>query len=420
MLSSIGKIRLTLVIVASISLGTSFVSLWYASNMAQKIQVMAQKDAKLAQLAEDMSIKMLEARREEKNFVIYIDSTFIRKNKQAMEQIRADVDEARGISLEHSAEFDSLELFVAIYSGKIDLLVKVLQEDPKALRALQKQMAAYEKQLRQIAKEGGESGLDSLPSWMSDLNISIFSAATRLSAEQARLFAELSETSSLILKLTQGIATSARESLASHGSEGVRYAVKAQRNTVTIFIITGILLIYLVFYLPSHVFLPFRRIIRALHRMEKGEIRAAFPGSERHDEVGELSRAFTNAVDKLRLYDQLKTKKIVESERRLHRLLEELQEAVLLFSSDLTLSFANTEARRAFSLSEDAFGRNIRELAQAWDVLGVHLENIETSGRVEFTMTVSKDHPALMKRRVAIVPSLGGDGRVETIFVVAI
>jgi len=416
MLSSKGKIRLTLVIVASISLGTSFVSLLYTSNMAQKIQEMAHRDAKMAQLAEDMSIRMLEARREEKNFVIYLDSTYIRNNKRAMEQISTDIGEARGISLEYSAELDSLELFAARYNSNIDFLVKILQEDPKTLRVLQRQMMTYEEQLKDLAKEE-ELRVDSLPSWMSDLNVSLLSAATRLSTEKARLFAELRENSSLILKLTRGIAASSRQSLANHGSEGVRYGVKAQRNTLTMFIIMGILLVYLVFYLPSHVFLPFRRIIRALHRMAKGEVQVSFPGSERDDEVGELSRAFMNAVDKLRLYNDLKTKKIAESERKLYRLLEEMEEAVLILSPDLTLSSANTRARTVFSLSEDAVGRSIREIPPAWDVLGSHLQTVERSGRVEFTMGGrGQECP---KRKVAVVPNLRGDGQVEAIFVVA-
>lgn len=415
-MSSRGKIRLTLVVIASISLGTSFVSLLYTSNMAHKIKEMAHKDAKMAQLAEDMSIRMLEARREEKNFVIYLDSTYIRSNKSAMERISGDIDEARAVSVEYAAELDSLELFVARYNSNIDLLVKILQEDPRALRVLQRQMMAYEEQLKDIAKEDEERA-DSLPTWMSDLNVSILSAATRLSAEQARLFAELRESSSLILKLTQGIAGSARELLAQQGEEGARYGVKAQRNTLTMFIITGILLVYLVFYLPSHVFLPFRRIIRALHRMAKGELQVSFPGSERDDEVGELSRAFSDAVEKLKLYNALKTRKIAESERRLHRLLEEMGEAVLVLSADFTLSSANSAAKAVFSLSDGAVGRSIRDMPQAWNMLGDHLQDIEKSGRIEFTMGGGEAGDA--ERKVVVVPNLGGDGHLETVYVVA-
>jgi PAS domain-containing protein len=126
-----------------------------------------------------------------------------------------------------------------------------------------------------------------------------------------------------------------------------------------------------------------------------------------------------NAVHKLRVYNDLKTKKIAESERRLHRLLEEMEEAVLILSSDFTLSFANTQARNAFSLSEDAVGRSIREMPRAWDVLCGHLQMVERGSRVEFTVDRARDQCGMEKTKVAIVTNLGGDGQVEAIFVVA-
>ena len=60
-----GKIRITLTVIASISLGISFLSLYYMNRMVQEIEEIAYRDAKIAELGEILSILILEARREE-------------------------------------------------------------------------------------------------------------------------------------------------------------------------------------------------------------------------------------------------------------------------------------------------------------------------------------------------------------------
>ena len=74
MLSGRGKIRVALLTVAAISVGTSFVSLFYMNRIIKRSKSIAEKDSRVAGLAEDISLKILEAKREEKNFIIYRSS----------------------------------------------------------------------------------------------------------------------------------------------------------------------------------------------------------------------------------------------------------------------------------------------------------------------------------------------------------
>jgi hypothetical protein len=248
-LSGKGKIRLALFVVAAISMATSLIALSYLNGMAKKIGEIVQQDARFAELGEEISIKMLEARREEKNFIIYLDSTHIDNNWSILEQIRMRVKDAREVDSHYSLMLDSISLALSRYSSNLHLLVGIFKENPRALQSLQNYMA----------------------SWVSDLNLSLLAATTKVSTEKARSITELKQTSDVVLKFAGIIATNARESLAQHSAEGLRYGVKAQRNAGTIFLITGFLLIYLILYFPHQIFSPFRKITKMLKAIERGE-----------------------------------------------------------------------------------------------------------------------------------------------------
>ena len=98
MISSKTQIRFALLVVAFISLGTSLLSLSYLNRMGRKIEIIANRDAKIVELGEILSVKILEARREEKNFIIYFDTLYIQKNTEILKQIRKDVNNAKSFA----------------------------------------------------------------------------------------------------------------------------------------------------------------------------------------------------------------------------------------------------------------------------------------------------------------------------------
>jgi PAS domain-containing protein len=415
MLSSKGKIRLALFFVAAISMGTACISLLYMNNTVKRIVTIVEKDARMAQLGEDMSLKMLEARREEKNFIIYLDSSYVQSNRRILLEIEADIAEAGSISVEYKTELDSMKFYLAQYSTNVSLLVKTFQENPRVLETLQKQMVTYEDELKRLAKMG-KIEPDSLRPWMSWLGDYTVSAGTRISTEKELVITNLKETSQRVQSLSQNMTTRARESVARGGSEAVRYGQRAQRNAVTIFLVTGLLLIYLVFYLPRRIFLPFQRIIRALGAISRGDTGFPFPEVDARDELGELSRAFQKAMSELRSYNILKTAKIIDAGKRLRRIMEEIDEAVLFISPDLRIDYANASAEKLFPSAAEAATKNLRDLPEIWAVIGAQLEEISRSGRVEYAPKTRKKD--LKSRTISITPYFDKNGKLETAIVI--
>ena len=415
MLSSRGKIRISLFIVAFISLGASYLSLSYMTLMGKKIEEIAYKDASMAELGEKLTRKMLEARREEKNFIIEMDTLYIEKNKAIQEQIKAEVKNAREVTPAYPRELDSLDILVVRYGKQIDLLVSSYRKDPKILSGLGRQINKYEEDLKKLVEEQNLDP-DALPFINSFFSIDLLAETTKLSAEKSKLFSELKEISRNFMSLTQKITADARESLVRHSEEGMSFSVKAQRNTLTLLILASLILAYMIFYLPHKILLPFKKIIRSLNAIARGEIGAPLPDVSTGDELGELSRSFQQAIQKLKYFNELKTSKIIEIERNFRRSIDEVDESVIILFHDLKISYLNSAARKMFLINSDVISKSMKDLPVLWEIFGDSLESIEKKGRVEYSVKLKKRD--FKKRTVTIIPNKGKGGKLENILVI--
>ena len=414
-MTSRGKIRFALLAVAFIALGTTLLSLSYMNQMARRIDQIASKDAKIAELGEALSIQMLQARREEKNFIIYLDTLYISNTHHIIKEMRSSVLNAKEIAQNYVGKLDSIEALLQIYDSDITNLVYAFQEDPRTLYNLQRQIMNYEQELRTLAKNR-RLDLESLPSWSSDASIALLSAGAKLSTEKSRLFEELRDVGNDIMTLAQQITTLARKSLATNSAQGISYSVKAQRNTITLILIAIFLIAYLIIYLPNNIFQPYRKIGKALLAIGRGESEFLLPNMEVKDELGDFSRAIKEAIQKLHAYNDLKTIKIAQIQRNLHRILEEVKEAVIILAPDLTILFLNSAAKYLFETDRELISKSIKELEPLWNVLDRSIIDIEKKGRYEVEFKLKKVE--FKKKVVSIVPSTGSAGRLENILII--
>lgn len=403
MLSSKGKIRLVLIIAVVLSLGTAMVSLLYMNAMIYRIKQITLTDAKLADLGRDISIRVLEARREEKNFIIYLDTLYIAQALGIIGQIETNVEQAKEVAPHQTEILDSIAALLAEYRSDVDVLATTFQEDPRALSALQKQLVTYEENIRKAASRSGLTE-DSLPAMLSDLNILMVAATAKLSTEKARLLTDLRETTTSIINLATRIVMQAQDDLARHSEEGVRYGMKAQRNTLTIFIITLLLLAYLVIYFPNVVLMPFQRITKTLRAISKGDVAFELTVPKREGEFGELYRSFQGAIANLKLYNDLKTERILELERQMRCIMDETIEACLILSHDMRVAYINDAAMILFALKEDAVGKAVSELPSVWRILAGPLKENINQRRVEISAKIKRSDTR--KRTITVMSFL--------------
>ena len=400
MLSSKGKIRLVLVVAVSLSLITALVSLLYMNAMISRIRQITLRDARLVDLGRDISIKVLDARREEKNFIIYLDSTYIDQTISIISEIESNVEQAKTIAPEQNTRLDSISGLIIDYKSDITILRKTFEEDPRALSSLQRQLVDYEERLKRTVASN-KLQEDSLPAWLSDLNILAVAATAKLSTEKARLLSDLRETSTSILNLAGRIVSQAQSDLAKHSEEGVRYGFKAQRNTVTIFIITILLLAYLIIYFPRRVLLPFQRITKTLKAISKGETAFRIDDLEKGGEFTELYSSFHDAIYNLQVYNKLRTEKIVELQKQLRSTLDEIKEACLVISGDLKIAYINNSAKTLFSVDDSVLSKNLSDIQALWKILEEPLSTSEVQRRFELNTRIKRSD--LRKRCITVL-----------------
>jgi PAS domain-containing protein len=405
--SSKAKIRLVLVGAVSLSLITALISLFYMNSMITRIRQITLRDAILVDLGRDISIKVLEARREEKNFIIYLDSAYIDQTLTIIDGIESNVEQAKEIATEQIGTLDSISTLIGDYRSDIAVLRKTFQEDPRALSSLQRQLVDYEERLKKTVA-GNRLEEDSLPVWISDLNILAVAATAKLSTEKARLLSDLRQTTTSILALAGRIVTQSQSDLAKHSEEGVRYGFKAQRNTVTIFIVTILLLAYLIVHFPKVVMLPFQRITKTLKGISRGETAFQIDDLEKGEEFFELYRSFHDAIHDLKMHNDLKTEKITEIQKQYRAGLDEIKEACIVLSGDLRVSYLNKAARELFSIDDSVSGQSVTEVPTLWKYLEEPLTKRENAKRIEISTRIKQTD--IRKRCIVVLTSPNKSG----------
>jgi nitrogen fixation/metabolism regulation signal transduction histidine kinase len=412
MLTSKNKIRLALIIVGGLSLLTSFVTLIYMNIMIDRIKTITQRDARLATTAKGISILVLDARREEKNFIIYLDSTYIDRTRDIIQRVETNIDTARSIAPEHAAIFDSMMVLITRYCESIERLEGIFHEDPRALTSIQQQVIRYEERLKQtIGKDRVDE--DSVPSWISDLNVLVASAATKASTEKVRVLTDLRESSDILLLLAQDIASLAQSALSKHGDEGIRSGLRAQRNALTIFFITGLVMCYLIIFLPKRILKPFDKIVNALKAIGRGETGIVRPSLTKGDEFESLYMSFQEAIQNLQEYNTLKTEKIVTLRKQFDTAIAEIKEAVIVLSKDLQIITLNSAAITLFDLPGDIIGKTIRDMEVLWKIFDKHLRE-DIKKRIEFKGKIKRTD--LKTKHFLIIPVI--NNRLKTTLII--
>lgn len=414
MFSAKNKIRLILGLIAVISWGSTLLSLLAINRMIFKVDLIVSKDVAITELGDRITIRMLEARRDEKNFIIYSDSTYLVQNRARIQEIIKDIQKTRVLTGIYQQPLDSLEILIRHYASAIAELSRTYQEDPRSLYKLQEQIQLYEQELRRMAKKR-ELNMQEMSSLGADLSMPILSAAMKISADQVRLFNDLRETSDQVQQLVQRISQKARDTLAADAAQSMQYGLTAQKWIFILLIVTGILLLALIIIIPNRIFLRFNRLNRILKAIGRGETDFAVPKSQYRDEVDELFESFGDAIERLKYFNNLKTEKIIEIERNLRRIIDEVDEAVFILSEDLKITHLNRAAQQMFNIKNEVIRNSIRSVSSIWEPLGEKLDQIEKIGRIETEIKLRKHR--IKKQHVIVMPITGLANRLESVVV---
>ena len=134
------QIRLAFLFVATISLGVSLAALLYMSRMATRIEKIATVDAQMTQIAESLSTRMQEAKKLEREFVLFLDTSPLDQGIRILDAMTAEAVRARQLSEIYSAWFDSVGMSIKSYRENIQRLKEVFRENPRMFGRIRQNM----------------------------------------------------------------------------------------------------------------------------------------------------------------------------------------------------------------------------------------------------------------------------------------
>ncbi|MBN1294257.1 MAG: HAMP domain-containing protein [Candidatus Latescibacteria bacterium] len=358
--------RITFAILFSftIILPVVLMSLFYFSAILSNIDTITERDVKLGRMATDVAIIMRDIRRDERNYRMFGND----KEKENIEtniyEVRKIIHEAGNIVAEEDIYIiGELSNYLNIYSNTFDMVVEHVSKNAPREEILKKirskvdhNFSDFQKVYRQMVDTLDNATLTERDSVLTAINEKLDSfsydlflnSASSEQPEQPYYIQENLENSRLeLLKSAQQLAKISWGNMEFHKEESRRIEARAVRNIVTVLFITGIFCIMMVTYLPRYIVKPITSLHRTLKIAEKGDYKVQ---AETHtnDEIGDLVMSYNQMLNRLQLYDTIKTKKISSQKRSMERLLEQLDVPICIFNEKLNIQYVNSCFARFF------------------------------------------------------------------------
>ncbi|MBN2538118.1 HAMP domain-containing protein [candidate division WOR-3 bacterium] len=352
------RMALAMLAAAALTIPVVLLSLLYLRRMNAAVGRIVNEDIELMHVADRVTLEFAGARRDEKNFLLYRDSIYLRQNHAALERIVQLADTGRRLDPSFASGFDRVLAGVAAYRALVDSLVGLPQGEPPErllLPDLQTLRRHHESLLRAAAESPAPAERDSL-----------IAAAARLAPDiiwpaggGRSLNDSIVSLQAAIENETEAISGRARDRVRGNRDRARTLAAWGQRNIISALLLVLVVLVWLVVTLPRRAVTPIKRILNALQRVENGDLDVRVKVSTR-DEIGELARGLNRALARLSDFDNRKKNRILHLEKRFRLLINDIAEAVIVVDRVPSVLLANGAAEELLGCSAgEAVGRKL-------------------------------------------------------------
>ncbi|MFC1485398.1 HAMP domain-containing protein [Candidatus Latescibacterota bacterium] len=351
--------KITIVILLSfiLILPTALLSLHYQSRILQEITVIIEQDVTLGRYASDLSMIMLDIRRNERNYRLIGSSTERDAVESGFVQARDMLGHARDIARQSDQPIiQNLLHHLALYEESFDLLTDHITTTPPEERIIQlesqleTELGDFQKRYHEIMgrlETASPAERDSLIALVNDAMDAI--SFERLvssgvngdnSAQPVYIQDNLNRSAQEFLGAAQVLAEQSWQNMHEHRTESLSIEARATRNIIMVMIFTGFLYLWMVTVMPRQIIKPITQLNALIKKAGEGDFRG-HARQYSNDEIGDLASTYNNMLDRIWQYDELKTKKISSQKRMIDRLLDMLPVPVCLLSANLVLFYYN-------------------------------------------------------------------------------
>jgi len=325
------KVTLSMLCAAALVVPVVILSLFYIRRMNDAVSSIVDKDIELMHVADRISLDFLEARRDEKNFLLYRDSSYLSGSYAALQHIGELCSKGKTLAPNLAARFNLVVDLTVGYRRLADSLINLphselgLASSTPGLRTL---LRHHQSLVNAAELSTDSTRRDSLLELASELAGEITPPVP--TGRQGRLLNDsIRFLQAAIVAQTDSIIDHTRRQVIGNRQRARQLATWGQRNIVTTLLLLLAVLVWLILTLPRRLVLPIKRLVNALRRAEQGNLNIRVTPKTR-DELGELALQLNRVFARLRGFDQRKTDYIQQLERRFRLLTADIAEGVLV------------------------------------------------------------------------------------------
>lgn len=333
------RIALSMLLSSALVAPVILLSLFYIGQMNRVLGRVINVDLELTRLGDRITLTFLDARRDEKNFLLYRDTADLASARAGADRVLALCAEGRKLDRAIAPAFDSIAGDIAVYLMQLDTMAALLDTAASAYPQTLARLRAERQRLLDLAAAAADtvrrdSALAAADRLAARADVPVRGLLGRLLNEQVRA------TETRVTVQAGAIGEYAGAHTRQSQLRAQRLSTWGQRNIATALVLVIVGLLWIVISLPRRLVLPLKRISNALGRAERGELDVHVTVHGR-DELDQLARQFNRVFARIREADSRKTNHIQLIERRFKLLAADIAEGVLVFDRTPNIIFAN-------------------------------------------------------------------------------
>jgi PAS domain S-box-containing protein len=306
------------------------ISFYYINQLNEQVQRIVNQDIELAHSSEKMKAALFALRRVERTFLIEPETPAFHESLQgAIEVLRTTVNNGHELSKREETKraHQDILLWLDSYARVIkDTSVPI---NPKALHVM-------------------------LNEWTNKIQDSVSSIINLRYAD-----------------------------LEAHRKEAKILSEASNRNMILMIITTILAGVLLGFFAPSKVVLPFRKLMAAIQEVQSANLNVSV-NIEGEDEIALLGQEFNTMVDKIRVFDDMKIKKIAFEKRKFDTLANMTTVGVIVLTVEGTVVYMNRQLYEILGLtSERILSANIADAPLPTELKSLFIEAIDRKDRFD-------------------------------------
>lgn len=298
------RVVYSLAIVRLILVPVIFLAVFYLFRMGWIVDRIVNVDAPAATLAGHASIEMLQARRNERNYLLLHDPCYLKANHESVANVEHTLSDLLRLEPQDRAAgqnaMDALHLYEKQFAAAVSALGQPGQEPAQRLQAV---VRAYEKDLNDLLKKAGRKKrsqlIEELRSRVGSFDAQISETVRQGNPALRQVTLDLQNSSQEILKSTAELEARNWQRVEEDHQQARHLIQEAEWALGSVSAFTFVLSVWISFILPRQVVQPLVSLKEAVDRAASGNYEIEFD-IRGEGEMVQLADSVRNLVAHLR------------------------------------------------------------------------------------------------------------------------